>query len=91
MGRMKEKCCRLRLEDVARFNEALDKDELLRDKLMELTGQVSQIGEREYTSRMLALLREAGLEVSAQKLRALLNLRLCQQRRCMADRAHYEG
>lgn len=91
MRRMEEKYCRLRLEDVARFNEALDKDELLRDKLMELTGQVSQIGETEYTARMLDLLREAGLEVSAQKLRALLNLRLCQQRRCMADHAHYEG
>ena len=88
---MEEKCSRLRLEDVARFNETLDKDELLRDKLMELTGQVSQIGETEYTARMLALLREAGLEVSPQKLRALLNLRLCQQRRRMENRACHKG
>ena len=62
-------------EDAARFNWAMDTNEALQEGLVKLAEQYPHMTEKEYTSQMLILFRQAGLELSGEELKMLLALR----------------
>lgn len=61
--------------DAARFNWTMDTDQELREGLSRLVEQYHLLTEKEYTSKMLILFQQAGLELDAQDLKMLLALR----------------
>lgn len=65
----------LSFEDAVRFNWTMDTNEELQIGLEKLAEQYPYITRDEYTSRMLTLFRQAGLYISEEELRILLELR----------------
>lgn len=65
----------LSFEDAVRFNWTMDTNEALQRGLEKLAEQYPYITKNEYTSRMLALFRQAGLDISEEELKILLALR----------------
>ena len=67
---------KLDFSDVARFNYELDMNKRLRAGIDELDRHFTELTEKEYRTRMLALFAEEGIEMSLKELDMLLVLRM---------------
>ena len=57
------------------FNRVLDTDKTLQDGMAELAMEFSRLSEEDYTARLLILLYNAGLDITAEEYKTLLALR----------------
>ncbi len=67
---------KLGFADVTRFNYELDTNERLKAGIKELDRHFTELTEKEYRARMLALFAEEGIEMSLKELDMLLLFRM---------------
>ena len=78
-------------EEAARFNKAMDTNRQLSDGMLKLIQRYGSLTEQEYTGEMLALFREAGLDLTAEELYTLLKLRIKTDQMLLDRKAPAEG